>query len=111
MFNHQQLRCYQYALDVAKAVPTITCKWPRGHAYLDDQLKRASSSVVLNIAEGNARYSLKERRRFFNIARASAAEVSAIFDIIDALRLNPDEDSDVYQDKLTQIAKMLYKLK
>ena len=111
MFNHQQLRCYQYALDVAKAVPTITNKWSRGNAYLDDQLKRASSSIVLNIAEGNARYSLKDRRRFFNIARASAAEVSSIFDIIDALDLSPEDDFTMIQDKLVQIAKMLYKLK
>ncbi|MBI2091385.1 MAG: four helix bundle protein [Deltaproteobacteria bacterium] len=41
----------------------MTRRWPY---YLSDQFKRATSSVVLNIAEGNGRLSPKERRRFFN---------------------------------------------
>ena len=111
MFNHQKLKCYEYALDTARKVPTLIRRWPRGYAYLEDQLKRASSSVVLNIAEGNYRYSQKERARFFSIARASAGEVSSILDIAHAYNLINEEDYHTIQNLLLSIVKMLYRLR
>ena len=45
--------------------------------YLKDQLRRASSSVVLNLVEGNARRTKKDKRRMYNYAYASAKEVQA----------------------------------
>lgn len=47
-----------------------------------DQLKRASYSILLNIAEGFERGSNKEFANFLNIAKASAGEVRAIFYIL-----------------------------
>jgi len=46
--------------------------------HLKDQWVRASSSVVLNVAEGNAKASLKDKKKFFNIAYASLKECEAI---------------------------------
>jgi len=109
-FNHQKLRCYSYSLEVAKTIPTLTNRWPKGHSYLVDQLKRAASSIALNICEGNAKFSPKDRRRFFVIARASAAEVSAIMDVSYALNLISETIYRKMQDKLVQISKMLYRL-
>ncbi len=111
MFNHKKLKCYALALDVAKNVPAITQAWPRGSSYLIDQLKRAASSVVLNIAEGNGRRSLKDRQRFFGIARASAAEVSSIMDIAEIYGYIDESKGLEIQDYLLQIVKMLYKLR
>ncbi len=111
MFNHQKLKCYEFALDVARKVPALIKKWPAGYAYLEDQLKRAASSVVLNIAEGNYRYSIKERTRFFVIARGSAGEVSSILDVALAYRLIGDDDYRFLQDRLLQVVKMLYALR
>ncbi len=85
--------------------------WPRGTGYLIDQLRRAASSVVLNISEGNGRTQPKERMRFFAIARASATETSAIIDIADALDYIDNQTYEDVQDKLLQIVKMLYKLR
>ena len=109
-FNHQKLKCYKVSLDVAKSIPTLTNRWPRGHAYLIDQLKRAVSSICLNICEGNAKFSTKERRRFFVIARASVAEVSAIMDVSANLNLISEAIYMSTQDRLVQISKMLYRL-
>ena len=50
-------------------------------SFLRLQLMRASSSVSLNLAEGSARRSDKDRRRFYNIALASLREVQAILDL------------------------------
>ena len=111
MLNHKKLKCYEMALYVARSVPSITRSWPRGTGYLIDQLRRAVSSIVLNIAEGNGRNQPKERMRFFAIARASAAESSSIMDIAEALKYIDNRTYEEIQDKLLQIVKILYKLR
>ena len=57
------------------------CQQVRVPAYVRDQLLRASLSVALNLAEGSAKPSEKERRRYYSIAYASAREVQAILQI------------------------------
>ena len=82
--NHNKLKCYGLLLDAARIVPSILNKLPRGNAYIEDQLKRALSSAILNLSEGNGRRSIKERNRFFNISLASISETSSAIDIISA---------------------------
>jgi len=68
------LELIDLAREVIKQLPT-------GYGFLADQLRRAAASVSLNFAEGCAKDSIKERRRFFNIARGSACEVAAVLDV------------------------------
>lgn len=49
---------------------------------LRDQLRRASLSIVLNIAEGSSRFSNADRGRFYVMSRGSAFESAAILDIL-----------------------------
>lgn len=110
MLNHERLKVYVMTLEVAKKVPDMLQRFPTGSAYLADQLKRAVSSILLNLCEGNGRRSLKERRRFFDIAIGSAAESAAIFDIVYAYRyINQGLYLDI-KDNLEQIIRILYKL-
>ena len=53
----------------------------RGCASLRDQLERASSSIVLNIAEGCGRYARPEKAHFYLIARGSAMECAGVLDV------------------------------
>jgi len=46
----------------------------------NDQLRRASFSIMLNVAEGTSRFSNKDRKNFFVIARGSAFECPAILE-------------------------------
>ena len=85
--NHQRLICYQVAMSMAKDMPSLIARWPRGYYYLSDQLKRAMASIILNIAEGNGRMSQNERKRFFTISMASSSEVSSIIEVAFAYRL------------------------
>jgi four helix bundle protein len=80
--NHEKLECYKQLVEVAEEVARRMTSWPRGHGDLVDQLRRATISAVLNLAEGNGkqRHGL-ERRRFFKIARGSIAEVAAALDL------------------------------
>jgi four helix bundle protein len=62
-------------------LPDLLKRLPRGNSYLEDQIKRALSSAILNLAEGNGRWGIKDRNRFFNISLASIAEVASVMDI------------------------------
>jgi four helix bundle protein len=75
----QNFRTYQLALQLHPA-----CKQVRLPYYLKDQLLRAASSVALNLAEGSAKSSPLERRRFYIIALGSLREVQAL------IRLEPE---------------------
>lgn len=46
--------------------------------HLRDQLLRAASSISLNLSEGNAKQSVKEKKRFYQMAYASAQECKVI---------------------------------
>ena len=101
--DHEQLDVYQVALGVARwaAVQAI----PVQRKHLRDQLVRAADSVVLNLAEGCGREPGSDaRRNHYRIARGSAAEVSAVLDLV-ALPGGPER-----QHELRRVVAMLTKL-
>ena len=80
-FDHEKLRAYQEALKFAAWVEPIIEKLPHKLAARD-QLDRASTSIVLNIAEGNGKRSHPDRCRYFDISRGSALESAACLDVL-----------------------------
>ena len=72
----KNFRTYQIAVEFYHR--TAAEKLP-GH--LKDQLLRAASSVVLNLAEGAGRFSAKDQKRFFHIAFGSLRECQAVLDL------------------------------
>ncbi|MEO8359549.1 MAG: four helix bundle protein [Vicinamibacteria bacterium] len=78
---------YRVSLDACRACAPIA---PSLSATLRDQLLRASSSAVLNTAEGFGSASRGVKRRHYEIARGSAMECVAILDIAVALGLQND---------------------
>jgi len=77
---------------------------------LADQWKRASYSVVLNIAEGASRRGTREFRRFLDIARASLHEIEAMLDLALALGyFQPEELTQVLATR-EECAKTVYGL-
>jgi len=85
--NHERLQCYQLLKEIARTIHEEAKRWPRGQAELQDQLKRALISAILNLTEGNTRRSSKERQRFFDISRGSLSEISACLDIAEIFNL------------------------
>lgn len=70
---------------------------------LRDQLLRASASVALNLSEGNAKSSFKEKKRFYQIAYASLKECQTV------LKLGKIEDELITPESLaadTDLAKV-----
>ena len=78
-----------------------------GGGDVKDHLDRASTSIALNIAEGNGKYALKDRCRFFDIAYASAIESLAGLDILVAKGKLTPEQIPAGKERLQGIVRML----
>ena len=67
--SFESLKFYQDSLKLLKASYKLAGNLPNYERYnLSDQLRRASCSILLNIAEGYGRYHYLERLRFLYIA-------------------------------------------
>jgi four helix bundle protein len=106
-FHHEKLTVYQRGLEFASwsqdLIESLTKR-----TSTRDQLERAGDSIALNIAEGNGKFSQKDRARFFQIA-GSALECAACLDLLVARRCCA-ADSAVTRGKsiLEEIVKMLF---
>lgn len=93
---HKKLEVYKISLQLIKEVYRLTKLFPKDeHFVLVSQLRRAVISVSSNIAEGSARSSKQERRRFYEIARSSLVEVDTQFEA--ALILNYIAEKDIIE--------------
>jgi four helix bundle protein len=81
VFLFEKLAVYQKALNFAECISNLTSDFPRGSWYLADQLNRASLSISLNIAEGNGRWTVADRKNFFGIARGSVHECVPLMEL------------------------------
>jgi len=82
VFDHEKLDVYRLALDYVAEAFGLARGLSGVHRHSCDQWLRAAQSIPLNIAEANGKRSLKDRGRFFDIARGSALECAAIHDVL-----------------------------
>ena len=101
-FPHENLDVYRLTVEVARWFRDA--RWPTGSASLRDQGLRAIQSTALNIAEGCSN-TPRARANHFRIALASAAEASAVLDLVDLA------GSAEAQSKLHRIGTMLKRLR
>ena len=81
MLSFQRMDVYRRAIEFLALAIELTDGIPRGHAALVDQLRRAASSVPLNIAKAAGRTGEADAARHFAIARGSAMECAAALDV------------------------------
>ena len=81
-FDHHKLDVYRRSLELLETCDEVVNHLPPGRAHLRDQMDRAASSIVANIAEGAGEFSRKEKARFYRMARRSAIEQAAWLEII-----------------------------
>jgi four helix bundle protein len=86
-FDHEKLNVYQASLTFITWATELISKVDV-KAAVKDQLDRASTSVPLNIAEGNGKFAIKDRCRFLDFARGSALECAACLDVLVAKKLS-----------------------
>ncbi|MBO0694998.1 MAG: four helix bundle protein [Verrucomicrobia bacterium] len=105
-FDHERLDVYQESIAfcgwVGDLLAEISAK-----AAAKDQLDRASTSLPLNIAEGNGKFSDADRSRFLEIARGSALECAACLDVLVVRKLIPRDRIVPAKEQLVRIVNML----
>ena len=105
-FDHEKLEVYRESIAFVAWLSAVLETTIRV-GEVKDQLDRASTSIPLNIAEGNGKYAPKDRCRFFDIAHGSALECAAGLDILVAKsKLTPDQVREG-KKRLQQIVRML----
>jgi four helix bundle protein len=107
-FLFEKLEVYQKAIDLAEEIDefcdTITQK---GTYHLIDHLRRASTSIALNIAEGNGRWHKNDRKNFFWIARGSTHECVPLLERLKRKQLINLQTHEKLTRELEIISKML----
>ncbi len=88
------LRIYFVALEMCRDVARVAKEIERHDKNLADQIRRAGTSVALNIAEGSGAYGGNRRQRY-HTAMGSAGEVSACYDCAE------------YMDYIAPLAKVI----
>jgi four helix bundle protein len=81
MMDHEKLLVYQKSLKFVEWTDELISKVNKKINVID-HLDRASTSIVLNIAEGNGKFTSRDRCKFFDISRGSALECAGCLDVI-----------------------------
>jgi four helix bundle protein len=85
IFDHEKLDVYRQGIDYVAFAHGIARSLSGMNRYVRDQWIPVAQSIPLNIAEGNGEQDLKDKDRFFEIARGSALECAAIHDMLMAI--------------------------
>jgi four helix bundle protein len=102
MSDFRTLKCWTEAKELCKLIYRI--KFPASERFnLESQLKRASASVMANIAEGCGRETTKDRKHFMVMARGSLYEVHSFLILLEELEIIEGCD-------FTSIKKFIYDL-
>ncbi len=107
MFDFEKLEVYSKAKSYNKEVIRLISSLNLDR-NTQDQLRRASFSIMLNIAEGSGRFTNPDKRKFYIIARGSAFECVAIFDFLKDLGMVNEASYQEYYSTLEEISKMLF---
>jgi len=91
-FDHEKLDVYQESINFVAWADALLEVIPK-HLAVHNQLDRASTSIPLNIAEGNGKYTSADRCRFFDIARGSVLECAACLDVLSAKKRIKQEEA------------------
>ena len=105
-FDHEKLEVYQASLSFIAWLEPVLPKIAKSLS-VRDQLDRASTSIPLNIAEGNGKFTGDDRCRFFDIARGSALESAAALAVLVAKGCCAGEEIRPGKDRLWSIVSML----
>jgi four helix bundle protein len=98
MFDFEKLDLYQIVKSQNIKVLTLLKSNHEIDPYLLDQWKRASLSILLNLAEGTGRMAEQDKRHFLTIARGSVYESVAILNLLKDLHTISETDyHDLYQ--------------
>jgi four helix bundle protein len=110
MFDFEKLEVYKKAKDLNKEILKYLRDNKQIDSYLRDQLKRASISIVINIAEGSGKFSKADKKNFYTISRGSVYECASLLELLLDESYIEKEKHDYFKNNYEIISRMLYKL-
>ena len=108
--NYKNLQIWKRSFDLAVKMYKITAKFPKSEQYnLTSQMRRASTSISANIAEGASKHTSKDFARFLNQAYGSLKEVESLLLLSKELKYILVKDFEPLSEEIQQIARMIYR--
>jgi four helix bundle protein len=112
MFKFEKLEVWQKAIEFGLEIHNLTRRFPKEELYiLTSQIKRASDSIALNIAEGSTGQTNTEFSQFIGYAIRSAIEVVSCLYIGKKRDLISNQDFESLYAEIGTIIKMLQSLR
>lgn len=109
--DHKKFEVWKTSIEIIKEVYTLSGSFPPEEKYnLVSQIRRAALSISNNIAEGAARSSRREKKRFYEIARSSFVEVDNCLEVAIHLQLIKEEQTNIISTLMEKELKMLTSL-
>ncbi|MFN3694424.1 MAG: four helix bundle protein [Ignavibacterium sp.] len=105
-FSHEKLIVYKRSLDFVDFVEKILSRM-KDRLNVYDQIDKSSTSIPLNIAEGTGKFSVKDKNRYYDIARGSATESAACLDVMFKRNRITEEENIDGKEILYDIVSML----
>jgi len=111
-FSFENLEVYQTARQLVKGIYLLQKKFPVEEKYaLGDQVRRSSTSITSNIAEGSGRNSIKEKIHYVEIAFGSMTESFSQLQNAQDLGYVHEDDIDELRPLYNKVAAQLSGLK
>ena len=107
MFDFEKLDVYQVVREQVISVLKYIYVHPDLDIYIRDQWKRASMSILQNLAEGTGRMTNDDKKHYLTTARGSVFESVAILDALVGMEMLDKEDYQSFYNGYEKISKML----
>lgn len=108
-FSFEELEVYQVARKLVRDIYQLQNKFPVEEKYaLGDQIRRSSTSITSNIAEGSGRNSIKEKIHFIEIAFGSMTESFSQLQNAQDLGYIQESDVESLRPQFNHVAALLH---
>ena len=112
IFSFEKLDVWQNSREFVLTIYRLTTKFPSSEVYgITSQIKKSSSSIATNIAEGTTRNTNKDKTHFLTISYSSATETLNHLIISKDLEFITEEEYLLCREKLEKICNQINSLK
>jgi len=109
--SYKDLEIWKKGIILSMEIYSVTSSFPHNEQYgLTSQIRRASTSIPANIAEGYGRESGKNYIQFLKISRGSLYELDTFLTIAFGLKYLTKEQRTNLNDKTEELSKMINSL-
>ena len=109
MTKYEDLGIFREGYSLVLIIYDLTAKFPDDEKQnIISQIKRASVSIPLNIADGSSRFSKRAFLQFLNYSYGSCKELEVLFSLSRDLNYVNVSDYVLISEKINKISRMIY---